>query len=212
MIQKKRTIAQFFDDAETNGLESLTHVANTRKKRRREYLPRSQSEEEIGSRKAKVEEQYERKRRQRRENAARSRQEKRETQKKQEKKKKKEKEETEEEKEEEMSGEERIKKRKLQEEEPMKDPVDKKIRSSVGGRLLRIARETSPELPIFLSSCVNIHLSSIQFMASLKRDNLTRYDIHIEEERIKRLKRGILITGYKAIEETETDTEPKLRL
>lgn len=78
------------------------------------------SEEEFGSRKAKVEEQYERKKRQRRENAARSRQEKRETQKKQQEKKKKEKEETEEEKEEEMSGEERIKKRKLQEEEPMK--------------------------------------------------------------------------------------------
>ena len=75
----------------------------------------------------------------------------------------------------------------------------------MGGRLLRIAKETSPELPIFLSSCVNIHLSSIQFMASLKRDNL-------EKERIKRLKRDILIPGYEAIEETETDSEPKLRL
>ncbi len=82
----------------------------------------------------------------------------------------------------------------------------------MGGRLLRIARETSPELPIFLSSCVNIHLSSIQFMASIKRDNLTRYDIQIEEERIKRLKRGTLITEYEAIEETETDWEPKLQL
>ena len=45
-------------------------------------------------------------------------------------------------------------------------------------------------------------------MASLKRDNLTRYDIQIEEERIKRLKRGTLLTEYKAIEVTETDSEP----
>ena len=37
-------------------------------------------------------------------------------------------------------------------------------------------------------------------MARLERDNL-------EEERIKRLKRGILITGYEAIEETETNSE-----
>ena len=42
-------------------------------------------------------------------------------------------------------------------------------------------------------------------MASLKQDNLTRYEIQIEEERIKRLKRGILITESEAIEETETD-------
>ena len=74
------------------------------------------SEEKFGSRKAKVEERYERKKRQRRENAARSRQKKRETQKKQEEQEKKEKKE----KEEEISGTERIKKRKLQEEEPMK--------------------------------------------------------------------------------------------
>ena len=73
------------------------------------------------------------------------------------------------------------------------DPVDKKIRSLVGGRLLRIARENSPKLPHFLSLCVNIHFSSIQFMASIKRDNLTRYDIQIEEERIERLKRGTLL-------------------
>ena len=73
------------------------------------------------------------------------------------------------------------------------DPVDKKIRSLVGGRLLRIARENSPELPHFLSLCVNIHFSSIQFMAGIKRDNLTRYDIQIEEERIERLKRGTLL-------------------
>ena len=57
-----------------------------------------------------------------------------------------------------------------------------------------------------------IYISSIQFMASSKRDNLTRYDIQIEEERIKRLKRGILITEYEAIEATETDSEPKLQL
>ena len=82
----------------------------------------------------------------------------------------------------------------------------------MSGRLLRIARETSPELLIFLSSCVNIHLSFIQFMAGIKRSNLTRYDIQIEEERIKRLKRGTLITKYEAIEETETDWEPKLQL
>ena len=49
-------------------------------------------------------------------------------------------------------------------------------------------------------------------MASLKRDNLSRCDIQVEDERIKRLKRGILITGCEAIEETETDSEPKLRL
>ena len=59
------------------------------------------SEEELGSRKAKVEERYERKKRQRREDAARSRQKKRE---------KKEKEEKEEKEEEEMSSGERIKK------------------------------------------------------------------------------------------------------
>ena len=67
------------------------------------------SEKEFGSRKAKVEERYERKKRQRRENAARSRQKKHEKQEKEEK-----------EEEEEMSGGERNKKRKLQEEEPMK--------------------------------------------------------------------------------------------
>ena len=39
----------------------------------------------------------------------------------------------------------------------------------------------------YLSSCVNTHTKFIQFMASLKRDNLTRYDLQIEEERIKRL-------------------------
>lgn len=49
-------------------------------------------------------------------------------------------------------------------------------------------------------------------MASLKQDNLIRYDIQIEEERIKRLKRGTLITKYEAIKETETDSEPKLLL
>ena len=45
-------------------------------------------------------------------------------------------------------------------------------------------------------------------MASIKRSNLTRHDIQIEEERINRLKRGTLITKYEAIEETETDREP----
>ena len=53
-----------------------------------------------------------------------------------------------------------------------------------------------------------IYISSIQFMASLKRDNLTRYDIQVEGERIKRLKRSTLITEYEAIEETEMDSEP----
>ena len=75
------------------------------------------SGEEFRSRKAKVEDRYKRKKRQRRENAARSRQKKREKQKKLEEKE--EEKEEKEEKEEEMSSGERIKKRRLQEEEPM---------------------------------------------------------------------------------------------